>query len=224
MGHLGINIVDLSIIVILLVSGLLALIRGLVREVVELGVWAGSVVFTAYAYPIVKPWMGQHIKSEVGADAATALALFCASLIILIPLGNLISSLIRGQTLTAIDRSLGFVFGLLRGVLVVCLLYLGASWVWQDLDTQPEWLKQAHARPFMITGSNMIKALVPKDKLKAAATDVRDNKEAIDTAAERLEQLNKLTTPVPESKPQPTTTYGDDSRTKLDQLIHDKGK
>jgi uncharacterized membrane protein required for colicin V production len=80
--------------------------------------------------------MSHYIKNEMGADAAAALALFCASLIVLIPVGHLVSSLIKGDTLTAIDRSLGFVFGLIRGALVVSLLYLGASWIWPVLDQQ----------------------------------------------------------------------------------------
>jgi membrane protein required for colicin V production len=141
MDRFGINIVDLSIVVILLISGGLALLRGLVREVVVLGVWIGSTVFTAMLYPIAKPWMGHYIKNEMGADAATAVALFCVSLIVLIPLGSLISGFVKGRTLTAIDRSLGFIFGLIRGALVISLLYLGASWIWPDLDHQHEWLK-----------------------------------------------------------------------------------
>src|SRR5262249_54080199 len=114
--HSGLNIVDIVVFATILLSGALALWRGLVRELLSLAAWVGAAMATVYFYPHLRPWMHEHIKSEFGADAATGLTIFCAALIVLIPIGYLISGLVRGRALTAIDRSLGFVFGLGRGV------------------------------------------------------------------------------------------------------------
>jgi membrane protein required for colicin V production len=224
MEHLNSNVVDLTVIGILALSGLLAFIRGLVREMVILGVWVGSVIASAMFYPVVKPWMTHYIKNEMGADAASALALFCASLIVLIPVGHLISSFVKGETLTAIDRSLGFVFGVVRGVLVVCLLYLGASWIWPELDHQPEWLKVAKTRPAMIWGADIIKSLVPKSELDKAKKDLDTTKASVEQAQDHIDALNKLTTTVPAAKPQQAPSYSDDTRGNLEKLINEKGK
>ena len=226
------NTVDLVVIAILAVSGILALMRGLVRELVVLIVWAGSVVITARAYPLAKPWMAQHIKSEMGADAATALSVFCLSLVILIPLGSLISGMVRGRTLTAIDRSLGLIFGVLRGVLLVSIVYLGMSWVWPEKDMQPEWLQKAKTKPFMEVGAEVIKSIVPKDKLEKTKEDIKEGKNTAEKTLDSVDQLNKLSTPVPgnaepnkdKDKEQKSPAYGDESRSGLDRLINEKGK
>src|ERR1700735_1940027 len=127
--HSGLNVVDLGVIAVILISGALALWRGLVREVLSLAAWTGAVLITVYFYPALRPWMHNHIKNEFGADVATGFTLFCIALLILLPLGYFLSSFIRGRALTAIDRSLGFVFGVARGILIVCLLFLVTLWV-----------------------------------------------------------------------------------------------
>lgn len=223
------NTVDLVVIGVLAVSGILALIRGLVRELVVLAVWAGSVVIAARAYPLAKPWMAQHIHNEMGADAATALSVFCLSLIILIPLGSIISGMVKGRTLTAIDRSLGLVFGLLRGALLVSLVYLGMSWVWPEANMQPEWLQKAKSRPFMEMGADVIKSIVPKEALEKTKEELKENKDTAEKTIDTVDQLKKLSTPVPgntetENKEQKTPSYGDQSRTDMDRLINEKGK
>ncbi|HUY68039.1 MAG TPA: CvpA family protein, partial [Alphaproteobacteria bacterium] len=119
-----------------------------------------------------KPWMHEQIKNPTGADIATGFAVFCGALIFLIPLGIYLASLIKGRALTAIDRSLGFVFGLLRGVVIVCLLYVVTLWVWPTHDKEPAWLAGARTRPVMVYGASMIESWVPRSDLDKAADTV----------------------------------------------------
>ena len=63
-------------------------------------------------------------------------AVFVVALIVLMILGFFVCGLVRGQALTAIDRTLGFIYGLLRGYVVVCVIYMVAVIVlWPDIDT-----------------------------------------------------------------------------------------
>ena len=78
--HSGLNVVDLAVIAVILISGALALWRGLVREVLSLAAWTGAAFATVYFFPALRPWMHSHIKNEFGADIATGLTLFCVSL------------------------------------------------------------------------------------------------------------------------------------------------
>lgn len=200
------NVVDFGVFGLILLSGLIALFRGFVREVLSLAAWVGAVIATVYFYPILRPWMHTHIKSDFGADALTGLTLFCLALAILIPLGYLISGLVRGKALTAIDRSIGFVFGLARGVLVVCLLFFITLWIWPDQKKEPDILALARTRPFMMAGAEQLKSLLPKE-------DVDKMNKAMDEAdkemVEKPPSLELLTTPaIAGAKPMETTTSG----------------
>lgn len=228
MEHTNINYVDLAVFGIILVSGLLALIRGFVRELLSLGAWVGASLAALYYYPLLKPWMLEHItKNEQIASGASGAVIFCAALLVLIPLGILIAGLVRGQTLTAIDRSLGFVFGLARGMLVVCLLFLLTLWLWPDKDKEPPMLAQAKTRPLMVIGAEILKTFLPKEEMDKATNSLN----ALDNEAEHQQQLKDLSTPVPVAVPaqnsQPSTNSTPDTNSKnneiLDQLI-DKAK
>ena len=56
------------------------------------------------------------------------------------------------SSLSAIDRSLGFAFGVVRGAVLVSLAYLFAVWLWPE---QPVWLRNAKAKPFLETGADI---------------------------------------------------------------------
>jgi membrane protein required for colicin V production len=204
MENTQLNIVDLAVFAIILLSALLAVFRGFVRELLSLSAWVGATLITIWCYPLVRPWMHKQISSELGADIASGLGLFCLSLAILIPIGYFISSLIRGRALTAIDRSLGFVFGIARGALIVCLIFLITLWIWPEQNKEPQMLAKAHTRPYMATGAEALKGFLPKedvDKISASMRNMNKPSEAI--------SLEKLTTPsIAGAKPADATTTG----------------
>jgi membrane protein required for colicin V production len=68
---------------------------------------------------------------------------------------------VRGAALSAIDRSLGFVFGLARGALVICLGFLGFVWLSPDPERWPEMLQEARTRPLLERGTAALQTLVP---------------------------------------------------------------
>ena len=228
--HTGPNLVDLAVFAVILLSGALALWRGFVRELLSLAAWAGAACATVYFYPLLRPWMHQHIKNEFAADALTGLTLFCVALAILIPLGYFISGLVRGRALTAIDRSLGFVFGLARGALVVCLLFLITLWVWPEKEKEPEVLAQAKTRPFMADGAEVMKSFLPEDDSKKAGNGTNPKEEKSVTGTVPIDQpptpANVTTTataakagPTPETKPGDTTISKEGVRQVIDQLL-----
>ncbi len=133
--HTSFSTFDYVVIGCVLLSGLLALMRGLVREVCSLAAWAGAFVAAAKFSYLAEPWAHRYVKSDSFASQIAMVAMFFAAFVALSLVGMLIGRLVQGNALTAIDRSLGFVFGLLRGTLLVCLLYLVAiSTFWPDLD------------------------------------------------------------------------------------------
>lgn len=157
-----INAADLAIFVIIAISGLLAFARGLVREVLSMGAWIGAAVVTYYGFPRARPLTRQFISSESGADLISGVSLFVLSLIILALIGHALASNVRGSALSSVDRSLGFLFGLLRGALLVCLAFLVMNWAYEPSD-QPAELRQARTLPLVERGADILKSLVPQD-------------------------------------------------------------
>lgn len=215
----GISIIDISVAVILLLSAILAFMRGFLREAVSLATWTGAFFATIYLYPVVQPWMRTQIDKAIIADGATAVTLFCVALIILIPIGSMIANIVKGNTLTAIDRSLGFVFGLLRGMLVACLMYLGALVVWPQPDMQPDWIASAKTRPLLEAGAGLIKSFIPEysqNEAKVAIQKAEETKKNLDNANSFLQQL---TIPKPGANKGSQPAYDANERQSLEQLI-----
>jgi membrane protein required for colicin V production len=215
---------DLSVLIMLLLSAILAFLRGFVREALSLVTWVGASAAALYLYPVAQPWMRQHIENAAIADAATGLAIFCIALILLIPLSMVIANAVKGNTLTAIDRSLGFVFGILRGVLVVCLLYLVALWIWPKQEMQPEWIQIAKTRPILESGAKMIQSFIPQnnqDDAKRAIDRADEAKKQLDAADKLLQQL---TVPKPGTDKEQQPAYDTDQRQQLEQLIEKKSQ
>jgi len=220
--HSGLNAVDLAVIATILISGALALWRGFVRELLSLAAWTGASAITVYCYPLLQPWVHHRIKTELTADAVAGLSIFVTSLIVLLIISHFISSLIRGRALTAIDRSLGFVFGLARGLLVVCLLFLLTLWVWPEEKKEPELLAHAKTRPLMVAGTDMIKGLLPKEEVKKITDDAHAFEKKMDDEADKAAidaGVDKPAGKTPEVTQPPGVTPTQDSAKEVIELL-----
>ena len=161
-GSLGTGLygVDIAVIAITLISGLLALARGLVREVFSIVAWIGAIVLSLYLYPYVSPLFAGFIDNTKIADFVSGIIVFLIALLVLSLLAIAISSLVKGKKLNIIDRTLGLIFGLVRGLAIVSFLYLMVSIILFQED-QPTWIKDANTRPVLAYGAQTIYMLVP---------------------------------------------------------------
>ncbi len=177
MESLPINIVDIIVVAVLLISGLLAFFRGLVHEVLSVSAWIGAGFATLYGYPLLTPYVMQVISSQLVAQIVAGVVVFIAVLILISLLSHAISKRVKESALGALDRSLGFVFGLLRGAFLICLCWLLLSWVLPGED-RPAWLQDAKSRPVIETGAELLEALVPEDVREESIRGVNDAREA----------------------------------------------
>jgi membrane protein required for colicin V production len=133
--HSILNTLDYVVLGIILLSGLLALMRGFIREVLSLAAWVGAYMVAAKYYPHAEPWVAKYTKNETAITVVASALIFCGALVVLSIIGYFIAKVVRGPAITAIDRSLGFVFGLLRGFLICAAVYLlVVSMRWPDID------------------------------------------------------------------------------------------
>ncbi|WP_339854876.1 CvpA family protein, partial [uncultured Nisaea sp.] len=129
MDNLPINVTDIAIIAVILLSGLLAFARGFFREVLSIGSWVAAFFAALYLYPVAAPYVRQLLGWGDMADLAAGIAVFVVSVIVMSLVTHYVAAALQGSGLSAVDRSLGFLFGIARGAVLVCLLYLGLNWL-----------------------------------------------------------------------------------------------
>ena len=109
---------------------------------------------------------------------------------------SFIARTVRASTLSAIDRTLGFVFGLVRGAFIVCLAYLALDFV--PPADRPAWIKDARSTQFLQKGADELRGFFP-EAFKFKSTAIDDAVHALSPAAEAqraMRALVRLETPV----------------------------
>lgn len=201
MDSLPINGLDLAVIVVLLISALLAFMRGFVHEVLSIGAWIGAGLIALYGVPYAQPIARKTIPLDWAADAAAAAVLFLGALLILSLLTHALSKTVQASALNNLDRALGFLFGLARAAVILSVLLIAADWL-MDKASRPQWMQKAKTLPALEAGADVLKDIVPDSFM--AAEDAA--KEAAGTAKDALEMkqtLDRLTQPAPAEAPKP---------------------
>ncbi len=164
------TIADGVVALVILVSAFLAYNRGMTRELMAIGAWiiAGLVAF--YFAPMVAPIVLEiPVVGEMLASSCTLTALaafvvvFVGALIILSFFTPLLSSAVHNTPLAPIDRGLGFLFGVARGVLLVGVVYL----LYNALVTNPEdrlaMIENSASHSFLKDAAAAIESQAPTD-------------------------------------------------------------
>lgn len=127
----GFTIVDGIVVVIIVMSAILAYSRGVVRELLAIGGWVVAAVvaytFAHQAEPLVQeiPVLGKFLKGSCELSLVAAFAVvFALGLIVLAFFTPLLSSLVRNSVLGGIDQGLGFLFGVLRGLVLIAAAFI----------------------------------------------------------------------------------------------------
>ena len=164
------NWVDLVVLAVIALSGLLAFMRGLVREVLGVAAWVvAAFVASPYGvFPYVDPWVRQQISDPTVADVVAMGAVFIVVLIVLSVVAGAVSNAVQGIGLGGLDRTLGLVFGLARGALLLCVAYILAGMA-VTVDQWPSPLLEARSLPTVYRGAEWIAAQLPPGYRPAVA-------------------------------------------------------
>lgn len=213
------NVTDIFILVIIVLSGLLALIRGFVKEVLSMAGWVGAAVVTYYLFQPVVPYFRGFIAIPWLADAAAGVVIFVIALILLSGISHAIAIRVHQSNFSALDKSLGLVFGLLRGAVVVCLAYLALAWA-VPADQYPPWVQGARSMPLVERGAQLIRQLIPESARRrgAAAVGTAESQAQQGLAVKRA--YDELTQPKPKGDAQKDQEgYNRDERKEMDRVI-----
>ncbi|MBI4183266.1 MAG: CvpA family protein [Proteobacteria bacterium] len=216
MQTLSTHATDLAVIAVLVVSGLWAFLRGFVHEVLAIGAWLGAVFAALYGFPLVQPYARSLIGLKIAADLAAGAGLFLVTLVVLSLVTKAIAGRIRRSALNPLDRSLGFLYGLLRGAVVVSLAYLALTWFLPP-ERHPGWVAGARSRVIVAQGAEFLAGLVPKE-LGLRADGAAGGRTSAEMPSERVFRM--LIRPEPKA-PAPARGDGYDARQRreIEQLL-----
>jgi len=196
------NLFDYLLLAIAGFSMVLSLWRGFVREIISLiGLVAAFVIAgraSGVATELLTDWIP---NATVASLAGFGLVFVCVMLIVALA-GSLIRKLVDMADLTASDRTLGMVFGLARGLLLIGLFFLVYT-TYAKPDTA--WMKNSVLTPYAVQMGNMLGKVIPegypfsrqgKDAEKPASKAAASKSPKADTPAEQ----SKSDIPAPDKK------------------------
>jgi membrane protein required for colicin V production len=223
MGNLPITAVDVVVAVVLLGSAMFAFLRGFVHEVLAIAAWVGAGFATLYGLPYAQPFFRQHIGMAWAADIAAGLVLFLVALLVLSILTKAVSDRVRRSALNSVDSSLGFVFGLARGAVLLTLAYMVVAWMLGKPEEQPAWLADAKSRPWLERGAGLLRSLAPEG-FGAAEDKTHKASEDAQRAIEAHKAFRNLTSPQPAAPASggdkdKTPAYDNAARREMDRLF-----
>ena len=214
MTHLNsINYVDIILLAAMLLSVIIGVVRGFTQEILGIIGWLGAVFTAIYTLPFIRPFARELISSPLMADVTAGVLIFLTVLIILTLICRSLSGRIKGSALGGIDRSLGLLFGAVRGFLVLSFIYLMGTSLTKT-HTWPEKIHTAKALPFLDHGAQFIKSLLPHD---FRPQTMNPDQPTSRSSEDMMKSLSRL---VPKKKsPDQPTPYKQEQKEKMDTLF-----
>src|SRR3954465_14796958 len=153
---------DILLLGVMLISGLLAMIRGFMREILSITAWAAAAVATLLLYNRLLPIAKANISSDIVATGAVIGGVFLITLLIVSVITVRISDMILDSRIGALDRTLGFLFGLGRGLIIVVVAFLFFAWLVPS-SKQPDGVRNAKSLEVLNKTGEWLQALLPQD-------------------------------------------------------------
>ena len=154
---------DVALIFIAVFSGFLAMYRGLTRELLSIISWvlaAAAAIYFVLNYPDLSTELAdKFFQSETLAKVVLGAGVFLFVLLVVHFLTAQISDRILDSRVGMVDRILGFMFGLVRGFLIVVIAYLFFDFLVEQ-ETQPKWIIESQSLPYIKSTGNTIESVL----------------------------------------------------------------
>jgi membrane protein required for colicin V production len=196
---------DLGLLAIVLVSALLSMVRGFTREILAIASWLAAAVAAYYLHPYVMPYLEDYIQKDQIRQVVAVAIVFFATLIIVSIITVRLSDAILDSKVGPLDRTLGFIFGAVRGFLLGVIAFMFFNWLVPK--AQPEWIANAKSRPVLQLVGDDLMALLPADAENAILKRLKRDKTA--PAEEVPAEEPDASKPVTPTAPLPPTRKTD---------------
>jgi membrane protein required for colicin V production len=162
MSSLPITLLDLILIGVMLISAVLAMIRGFIREVLSIAAWVIAAGATLYAYSKLLPYAKSYFNNDIIAAGVVIGGTFLLTLILVSVVTVRFSDMVLDSRVGALDRTLGFLFGLGRGLIIVVVAFLFFAWL-VPARTQPSWITNAKSKVVLQSTGDWLMSMLPDD-------------------------------------------------------------
>jgi membrane protein required for colicin V production len=157
-----VTLLDVILIGVMLISAVLAMIRGFMREVLSIAAWVIAALVTLFAFPRLLPYAKSYIPNDIFAAGIVVAGTFLLTLLIVSVITVRFSDMVLDSRVGALDRTLGFLFGLARGLIIVVVAFLFFDWLVQAKQ-QPSWVANAKSRVVLQSTGDWLKSMLPDD-------------------------------------------------------------
>jgi membrane protein required for colicin V production len=216
-----VNAFDFAIIAIIALSAVFAFARGFVREALSIIAWGGAAVITLYGFNYVYATTMRFVTTPLLADLIAGAGLFVISLIGLTIMTGYIARFADSAALSPINRTLGLIFGLARGLVLVSLAYLVVD-VSLPQNDRPPWIKEAKSERFLAKGAELLRTALPESLQVKSAAVADGAHQAVERAQEAQKAMRAYSSPASSTaKPGQETapSYKSGERSDMDRLI-----
>lgn len=227
---------DLGLIAVVLISAFLAMVRGFSREILAILSWGAAAAAAVYFYPLVVPFLSDpaspvFIAKETIRPYAAGAAVFFVTLILVSIVTIKLSDAILDSRIGALDRSLGFLFGAFRGLLLCAIGFIFFNWLAPDaVNPEPNspqasryaMIANSRTLPLLRATADRLLALLPDDPDGLLAKLKKPKGEAVDAAPPpETDAPARPAAAPPSPPPRPTKPApAQDDKQKLEKLLN----
>lgn len=149
--------VDYIIVAIILISAVMGLVRGLLREAIAVITWVLAIVLAWSFGSSLEPHLGGILVGSPLRIWAARVIIFVFVLLLGGAIATILGHYVRVSMFAGMDKFLGFVFGLVRGVVIVGAFTIAVQALRMDED--PSW-KRSRLMPYAIGVAGALRGLV----------------------------------------------------------------
>lgn len=198
-------IFDAVVLAAVLISAVIAFLRGFIRECLTIVGVAGGLAAAYFGGPFLTPamhgWLGvpedkekieklfNAVPMNIVADVLSYALIFIVVVVVLSVLSHFLAAGAKAIGLGPVDRILGIVFGVARAVLLVCLLYLPVYLV-TEVEERSEWpgLSDSYAWPHIETVTGWFAGMLPENTMVTVEESTREAADKAQKAGKRLQE------------------------------------
>ena len=157
------SIIDLSYILITLISLVKCYKKGFVLSILSMAKWLFAYVITLLLFPKVKPYLNDVIDNEYVLDIGLGVTIFIIVIFLVLMINRGISKAIRYTGIGSLDTVFGFFFGFIRAYIISICFFSGVHIVY-NYDKWPINLDKSYIFPYIEKGSNYLLKEFPNEK------------------------------------------------------------
>ena len=199
--------VDIFIAVVLIVSALLSFFRGFISEMLGIGSWVIASIVGFYAMPYLEPFVLNYVPKPLFANLLSLIVITVVTLIVLTLICSKIEKKVRKSALNRLDHFLGFIFGIVRGIVILVLIYF------MMMTLAPKYLEQlqkkSKAFPYLERVTESVKEHLPESlfdnpvETEQEPDEIEELIEKLNTSSQKEKPPRKEQAPEPEKPVDP---------------------